>query len=207
MRSAVVFALGIGCGFSVHGNSGTATDVPGWEAFGVGDSSSWVQIAEQSIASVPTGNWDMNLSGSSAVDPNFVGLSGIKTVAASRAAAAPGQKLTATVTYDNYFGPAGISYFIDWFDAGGSLLSSAGGALPDPNGPLTYAPNTQLLSITGTAPALTAKAGVRFQSANGGFAGAEADNFTLGAVPEPGSLALLLAGAMGMFGAVRRSGR
>lgn len=177
-------------------------DVPGWELLSEGDPSSWVQVAFDSGA----GTTDVDLSGSetSGNDPDFVGLSGLRTAPGSRPSVTPSQSYRARVTYDNYFAPAGISYFIDWFDGGGILLSSSGGALADPNGPLGYAPYTQLLEITGSAPATAAKAGVRFESSNGAFAGAAADNFSLSLVPEPGAMALVMLGALAVCGVARR---
>ena len=160
------------------GNTGTALDVPGWEAFANADPSSWVQVSEDT-PTVP-GDWVLNLSGSDVTGPGFVGLAGIKTAVANRPAVTPGLLYHATVTYDNYFAPAGISYFIDWFGGGGTPLGSTGGLLADPNGPLGFDPHNQLLQIVGAAPAGAATAGVRFESANGGFAGATADNFHFG---------------------------
>ncbi len=140
-----------------------ASSVPGWEAFAVGDASSWVQIA---VAT--NGNSDLNLNGTdySAPDP-FLGLAGIKTAVSNRVAVIPGTIYYATATYDNYYAPAGISYFIDWFDAGGTNISSSGGALSDPNGNLTFEPFTQLLAVGGVAPVNATRAGVRFQSVDG----------------------------------------
>jgi hypothetical protein len=185
------------------GNTGTATDVPGWEAFANVDPSSWVQVSEDS--GLP-GDWILNLSGSDITAGGFLGLAGVKTAVGSRPAVTPGNGYNATVTYDNYYTPAGISYYIDWFDAGGSLLSSSGGPLPDPNGPDVFAPHTQLLQISGTAPASAASAGVRFQSRNGSFAGASADNFTLSVVPEPTTAAGLIIG-LGVLAAHGRRAR
>jgi hypothetical protein len=182
------------------GNTGTATDVPGWEAFANVDSSSWVQVAEQS----GTGNWILDLSGSDFTAPGFVGLAGIKTAVGNRPAVASGAPYQATVTYDNYFTSAGISYYIDWFDGGGALLSSSGGPLGDPNGPLAFAPTTQSFDVAANAPVGAASAGVRLESANGGFAGASADNFTFGAIPEPGTIALAMLGAWSMIATIRR---
>ena len=180
------------------GNTGTALDVPGWEAFANADPSSWVQVSEDT-PTVP-GDWVLNLSGSDVTGPGFVGLAGIKTAVANRPAVTPGQLYHATVTYDNYFAPAGISYFIDWFGGGGAPLGSTGGLLADPNGPLGFDPHNQLLQIVGAAPAGAATAGVRFESANGGFAGATADNFHFGLIPEPGTATLAVLGGLAIFG-------
>jgi hypothetical protein len=114
----------------------------------------------------------------------------------------------ASVTTDNYFAPTDAAYFIDWFDAGGSLLSSSGGPLGDPNGPLTYAPYTQLLTVSGAAPASAAAGGVRFQSGTAGYSGLAADNFRLALIPEPASWVLLaLGGAAAALVARRRASR
>jgi hypothetical protein len=160
-----------------------AFGVPGWEAFAVGDSSSWVQVSQNTN----TFNWDLNLNGTdySAPDP-YLGLAGMKTAVSNRVAVTPGTGYYATVTYDNYYEPAGISYFIDWFDAGGTTLSSSGGPLDDPNGPGTFAPFTQRFAITGVAPVNATRAGVRFQSSDGAPtypSGATADNLKFAISP------------------------
>lgn len=176
--------------------------VPGWTMFGdtPPDASSWVQVAYDSGGNTI----DLDLSGSetSGADPDFVGLAGIMTAVGSRPAVVPGRSYVAKVTYDNYFTDAGISYFIDWFDGGGSLLGSSGGAIVDANGPLTYDPYNQLFQVGGSAPAGAGSAGVRFQSSNNGFAGAAADNFSL--VPEPGSLMLAAVAMSALVGTSRR---
>jgi hypothetical protein len=175
--------------------------VPGWTMFGDGppDASSWVQVSYDAVGNTI----DLDLAGSetSAADSDFIGLSGIKTAVASRPAVSPGASYIASVTYDNYFTAAGISYFIDWFDVGGSLIGSAGGPLGDPNGPFVYAPYSQLFQVAGTAPAGAVAAGVRFQSSNDGFSGAAADNFRL--VPEPGAVALCAFALSGLVAMTR----
>lgn len=118
----------------------------------------------------------------------------MKTAVGSRPAVTAAVSYIATVTTDNYFGPNTTSFFIDWFDGGGSLLSSIGGAISDPNGPLTYDPYAQLFSVSGPAPASAAFAGVRFESGNASYNGLAADNFTFDVVPEPTSLVVLVAG-------------
>jgi hypothetical protein len=176
--------------------------VPGWTMFGDAppDASSWVQVAYDSGGNTI----DLDLAGSetTGADPDFFGLAGIMTAAGSRPAVVPGRSYVASVTSDNYFTDAGISYFIDWFDGGGSLIGSAGGLLGDPNGPFVYDPYIQQFQVGGSAPAGAASAGVRFQSSNNGFAGAAADNFRL--VPEPGSLVLLALATATLLGAIRR---
>ena len=161
------------------GDTGTKFDVPGWEAFAVGDSSSWVKIATDTN----TLNTDLNLNGTSySVHDPYLGLAGIQTAVSNRVAVTPGAIYYATVTYDNYYTYAGISYFIDWFDAGGTNISSSGGALGDPNGPGSFAPFTQRLAVGGIAPVNATHAGVRFQSVDGApdyASGATADNFQL----------------------------
>ena len=155
----------------------SAVALPGWEAFAANDASSWVLVKE----AAGTGNWVLNLNGIdySVPFPNL-GLAGMKTAVSNRVAVTAGAGYCATVNYDNYFDSAGISYFIDWFDGGGALLGSSGGALNDPNGPGTFTPLTQQSVIDGVAPANAVRAGVRFQSVNGSpyySAGATADNF------------------------------
>lgn len=164
-------------------DTGTKSDVPGWEAFAVGDSSSWVKIATDTN----TLNTDLNLNGTSYSAPfPYLGLAGIKTAVSNRVAVASGAGYYATVTHDNYYASAGISYFIDWFDAGDVLLGSSGGPLGDPNGPGTFAPFTQQFTISGIAPANATRAGVRLESSDGDpdyASGATADNLLLAVQP------------------------
>ncbi len=151
-------------------------DLPGWEAFGSGDANSWVLVSHE------PSNWRLDLAGSDADAIDFVGLAGLKTAVSNRVPVIPGRAYYATVTYDNEE-PAGASYFIDWFNAGGNNFNSVGGALDDPNGPLVFAPFTQRLVILGTAPASAVRAGVRFQISNPDFVTATADNFAFGLQP------------------------
>ncbi|MGD9633733.1 MAG: PEP-CTERM sorting domain-containing protein [Pirellulales bacterium] len=153
-----------------------ADDVPGWNMFLGAADGSYVYVN-----GVGSGNVDLDMANSAAGG-------GIETAALSRPTVTPGKTYTASLTYDNYFAPTDAAYFIDWFDSVGSLISSAGGPLADPNGPFTFAPYTQLLSVSGNAPIGSASAGVRFIAGNAGYAGLTADNFTL--VPEPASLVL-----------------
>jgi hypothetical protein len=179
---------------------GPEDDVPGWLLFAhtPPDTSSWIQVAFDSGASTT----DVDLSGSEVdgTDSDFIGLSGLKTAAASRPGVTAGSQYLASLTYDNYFGDAGLSYFIDWFDLGGNPLGSDGGLLGDPNGPFGYAPYTQTGTVLGTAPALAVTAGVRFESSNDAFAGAAADNFSLSLVPEPASASLMVLAALAALG-------
>ncbi len=152
-------------------------DAPGWNLFLGAADGSYVYVN-----GVGSSNVDVDMG-------NGAAGGGLETAIGSRPAVVPGLGYLATVTYDNYFAPAGASYFIDWFDGGGSLLGSVGGPLGDPNGPFVFEPYTQLLSVSGVAPAGSAAAGVRFIAGNSGYAGLTADNFTL--TPEPTSLALI----------------
>jgi len=151
-------------------------DLPGWEAFATGDANSWVLVSHE------PNNWRLDLAGSDANALDFIGLAGLKTAVSNRVSVIPGQNYSATVTYDNEE-PAGISYFIDWFNAGGNNFSSVGGALDDPNGPLVFAPFTQRLVVSGIAPTNAVRAGVRFECSNPDFVSATADNFTLAIPP------------------------
>jgi hypothetical protein len=170
-------------------DTGTASDVPGWEAFAIGDPSSWVEV------SYDTNNdlWALNLNGTAySVSYPYLGLAGMQTAVSNHVPVTAGAIYYATVTYDNYYYPAGISYFIDWFDINGTNISSSGGALDDPNGPGIFAPFTQQLAIGGIAPVNAISAGVRFQSSDGADnypSGATADNFQL-AVAQPQPLLL-----------------
>ncbi len=171
-----------------------ADDVPGWLiSLGAADGS-YVLVSLDGSA----GTWDVDTA-------NGAAGGGIETALGSRPAVTPGNSYRAALTYDNYFGATAAAYFIDWFDAGGALLSSTGGELGDPNGPLTYAPYAQLLSTVGVAPAGAASAGVRFASGNPGYNGLAADNFALTLIPEPSGLALAACG--GALLAARRQQR
>lgn len=161
-----------------------ADDVLGWEMFLGAADGSYVLVSPD----VPAATTDLDMG----VGPAG---GGIRTAVGSRPVVTPTVAYVASVTTDNYFAATNASLFIDWFDAGGTLLSSSGGVLGDPNGPLTFLPYTQLLSVNGAAPALAAKAGVRFEGGNAGYAGLAADNFSLAGVPEPSSLAICAMGA------------
>lgn len=131
---------------------------------------------------------------------------GLETAPGSRPAVTPGLQYVASLTYDNYFGPTLAEYYIDWFDGGGSLISSSGGLLADPNGAFTFLPYTQELEVSDFAPAGAASAGVRFVSGNPGYNGLTADNFSLAQVPEPATMALMALAGLGLLG-VRNSRR
>ena len=162
--------------FSFDGTDTTNQfNLPGWEAFANGDSSSYVLVYGG------TNNWRLELQGSDADSPNFIGLAGIKTAVSNRVAVVPSQPYYATVTFDNEE-PSGSSYFIDWFNAGGNNFSSSGGPLDDPN-PLVFAPFTQRFVIVAVAPSSAVRAGVRFECSNPDFVTATADNFTFGIQP------------------------
>jgi hypothetical protein len=171
-----------------------ADDEPGWLMYlGAADGSYVLTSAESDPLS---GGTDLDMG----IGPAGGGL---KTAAGSRPAVTPLAPYQATVATDNYFAPTGVSYFIDWFDGVGGLISSDGGLLVDP-APLTYVPYTQVYTINATAPATAATAGVRFESGNAGYAGLAADHFTLTLVPEPGAMALVLLGGLAMMGVARR---
>jgi hypothetical protein len=170
-----------------------ADDVPGWNLFLGAADGSYVLVN-----GVGSGNTDVDMG----IGPSGGGL---ETAPLSRPAVVPGVSYTATLTYDNYFAPADPSYFIDWYDGGGSYISSDGGLLPDPNGPFGYDPYVQLLSISGIAPGSAATAGVRFVSGNPGYAGLAADNFRL-VVPEPTSFVMIVLASLALL-AVPRRGR
>jgi hypothetical protein len=158
-------------------NPALADDVPGWELFLGAADGSYVLVN-----GVGSGNVDVDMG-------NGPSGGGLRTAPGSRVSVAPGGEYKASLTYDNYFGASWAEFYIDWFDGGGTLLSSAGGALLDLNGPFVFAPYTQQLGVAGTAPAGAALAGVRLASGNAGYNGLTADNFRF--VPEP-SAALLL---------------
>lgn len=164
-----------------------ADDVPGWEMFLGSADGSYVLVSDEA-----DGNIDLDMA-------NGPAGGGLRTAAGSRVPIVPGGFYGATLTFDNYFNDAAAAYFIDWFDAGGTLLSSSGGLLPDPNGPFVFLPYAQKLGIQANAPAGAASAGVRLTS-NGGYNGLTADNFTF--IPEP-SAALLLTLASSALGTMR----
>jgi hypothetical protein len=167
-----------------------ADDVPGWELFLGAADGSYVLVSPEAGQ-----GHDLD-TGSSAAG------GGLRTAATSRVTVAPGLQYVASLTYDNYFGPTGASYFIDWFESDGDPLGSTGGLLADPNGPFGYDPYNQELSVIGVAPAGAALAGVRFESGNPGYAGLAADNFSF--VPEPGTAALVVVGLLGAVACGRR---
>jgi hypothetical protein len=150
--------------------------LPGWEAFATGDAAnSWVDVFRD------TSNWRLDLSGSDADQANFFGLAGLQTAVSNRVVVIPGKTYYATLTWDNEE-PAGVSFFIDWFNGGGNNFASVGGLLDDPN-PLVFAPFTQRFAVLGIAPANAALAGVRIQCSNPDFVTGTADNFVFGIQP------------------------
>ncbi len=169
-----------------------ADDVPGWNLFLGAADGSYVLVN-----GVGSGNTDVDMG-------NGPAGGGLETAALSRPAVIPGNSYTATATYDNYFAPSGASYFIDWYDGVGGLLGSDGGLLADANGLFGYDPYGQIVTVAGIAPGSAAAAGVRFTSGNPGYNGLAADNFTLGAIPEPGTIALAMLGGCWVLAAVRR---
>lgn len=174
---------------------GVADDVPGWlMSLGAADGSYVLVSPEVNPAA---GGFDLDMGAGPAGGT-------IETAAASRPAVTPATAYIASMTSDNYFGTAGAAFFVDWYDVGGVLISSAGGAVADLNGPLVYAPYTQGYTINAVAPATAASAGVRFTSGNAGYAGLAADNFSLAVVPEPSHLALITFAVAGWTAARRR---
>jgi hypothetical protein len=167
-------------------NTDLADDVPGWEMFLGAADGSYVLV---------NGVGGTNVDVDMGIGPTGGGL---RTAAGSRASVVPGGAYQASLTYDNYFGAAAAEFYIDWFDGGGSLLSSAGGALADPNGPFVYEPYTQQLGVAGVAPAGTASAGVRLSSGNASYNGLAADNFRF--VPEPSTALLLTLATSALLG-------
>jgi len=149
--------------------------LPGWEAFANGDANSYVQVFHD------LSNWRLDLAGSDADQPDFVGLAGLQTAVSNRVVVIPGKAYYATLTYDNEE-PAGVSFFIDWFNGGGNNFASVGGSLEDPN-PLVFAPFTQRFAISGIAPSNATRAGVRIVCSNPDFVTATADNFVFGIQP------------------------
>jgi hypothetical protein len=159
-----------------------ADDIPGWIST-IGTAGSYTLLLDSG-----GGNNLIDYSGGTTG-------TGIETNPINRPAVTGGLEYTASMTWDNYFAPSATSLFIDWFDSGGSLISSNGGAAPDNNSPAVFAPTTQLFSFNAFAPATATAAGVRLD-AFASFQGAEADNFSFSAVPEPGSASLLSIGAL-----------
>ena len=172
--------------------------MPGWSLFLGAADGSYVMVSYDAIASTV----DLDMSNSSSGD-------GIETAFSSRPAVVAGNGYSASLTYDNSFAPAGAEFYIDWFGDGAALLNSSGGSLGDPNGPLGYDPYTQLLTISGIAPAGVTTAGVRLFSASSAYSGLTADNFTFSAdvpVPIPAAAWLLLSGAGAIAAMARRQG-
>lgn len=192
------FEAGSGSVYFDGSDSSVADDEPGWELFLGASDGSYVLVSPEPNPLAGTRDADMGIG---------PGGGGLKTAVGSRPAVTPTISYIATVTSDNYFGPNTTSFFIDWFNGGGALLSSIGGGLTDPNGPLTYAPYTQLFSVSAAAPAGAASAGVRFQSGDGSYNGLAADQFTFGVVPEPTTAAALLIGVTSLATVRRRGSR
>jgi hypothetical protein len=172
-----------------------ADDEPAWICFLGAADGSYVLISPE--VDPLAGGTDLDMG-------NGPSGGGVRTAPGSRPAVLPLSPYRATVTQDNYFAPVGAAFFIDWFDVGGNLLSSSGGPLGDPNGALVYAPYTQLFAINASAPTGAASAGVRLEAGNPNYAGMAADNFSLSLVPEPGAMALVMGGGLGILGAARR---
>jgi hypothetical protein len=172
-----------------------ADDVPGWIISLGAQDGSYVQVSSE--PDPLAGGWDADMG----IGPGGGGLS---TAPLSRPAVIPGQIYTASVTSDNYFGANTTSYFVDWFDGLGTLLSSNGGPLTDPSGPFVYTPYTQLFSFTAAAPLGSASAGVRFHSGDSTYNGLAADNFSLSKAPEPSSAVLMALAVFGLVGPARR---
>jgi hypothetical protein len=166
-----------------------ADDVPGWELYLGASDGSYVLVSPEANPAAGSHDVDMGIGPAGG---------GMRTAPGSRATVYGGITYNASLTYDNYFAPAGAAYFIDWFESDGDPLGSTGAILLDPNGPFGYDPYRQRITIVGTAPGGAALAGVRFESGNAGYAGLAADHFSL--VPEPISIALLALGVLGLFG-------
>lgn len=175
-----------------------ADDVPGWLlSLGAADGS-YVLVSPEANPDAGGVDADMGIGPAGG---------GMETASALRPLVIAGLPYLASVTSDNYFGANTTSYFIDWYNGVGGLISSSGGPLGDPNGPFGYDPYHQLFSISAPAPVGAATAGVRFRSGDGTYNGLAADNFTLSLVPEPGSAALIGSAALGLLAAVQRRRR
>jgi hypothetical protein len=162
-----------------------ADDVPGWIlSLGAADGS-YVLVSPESDPLAGGVDADMGIGPAGG---------GMQTAPLLRPAVVPGLSYLASLTSDNYFTPTTTSYFIDWFDIGGSLISSNGGLIGDPSGPGVYAPYTQTFYVTATAPIGSVTAGVRLTSGSPSYAGLAADNFSFSSVPEPSSVALIALG-------------
>jgi hypothetical protein len=173
-----------------------ADDVPGWLLY-LGSAFEGSYVLVSSEVDPAAGGIDADM----AIGPSG---GGMQTAPLLRPAVVPGLSYIAYFTHDNYFAPSTTSYFIDWFNSGGSLLSSNGGLVGDPNGPLGYAPYTQTFSVTAPAPLGAVTAGVRLLSGDASYAGLAADNFGLSLVPEPTSAALISLAGLVLMNSVRR---
>jgi hypothetical protein len=170
-----------------------AGDVPGWNLFLGAADGSYVYVH-----GVGSGNVLADLQA-------LPTQGGMETAALSRPPVTAGQSYLASLTTDNYFPPTLTSYFIDWFDGGGSLLSSSGGGpLGDPNGPFVFAPTTQSFSVSAVAPAGAVRAGVRLITGDAAYSGLTADNFNLSQVPEPCTASLIGLAGLVLVNFVRR---
>src|SRR4051812_1163775 len=69
--------------------------LPGWEAFATGDANSYVSVFHE------LSNWQLELSGSDADQPDFVGLAGLQTAVSNRIVVVPDKTYYATLTYVN----------------------------------------------------------------------------------------------------------